>query len=407
MQKRPRITNAAPFKVMPPPGIKPYNIVEKDDNTAEILMYGEVVESQPVDFWTGEPEQGMFIVLEDFLKDLGTLQIKDAVTVRINSIGGEVEAGVAIYNRLKEMNNVTTIVDGLAASAASLILQAGSTRKIYNSSQVMAHSASVFVYGSYNSQELKGLQDMLAAANNQVIAIYQEKTGLSQEELKDMVEATTWMTGQEIIDNGFADEIITGKEATMCMSADRSFFLSNGIPMNRSILQMLPKNVQTFHEKKQPAKADAIENTDSKGGKIKMTLDELQKSDPDLVKQIQDSAKASVDVSGAEQTAVNAERKRIQDIESIEASIGDKELVKNAKYGENPMDAKDLAFAAMQKQASLGNNFLERNAADINASHVQDIGSDANNGEGKDQAQKDANDIAVAVNVAKLMRGGK
>jgi len=92
-----------------------------------------------------------------------------------------------------------------------------------------------------------------------------------------------------------------------------------------------------------------------------MTLEELKKEYPELCEQIRAEAR-NTDATANEQAvrdAVKAERQRIKDIESIAASIADKELVDDAKYGEKPMDAKDLAFAAMQKQAAIGAKVLD------------------------------------------------
>lgn len=408
MKKRIRITNS----VLPPralPDIRPYNIIENDDDSAEIIMYGEVVESVPIDWWTGEPVDGLYIVLSDFLKDISALKSKNKVTVRINSIGGDLEAGVAIYNRLKEMSNVTTITDALAASAASIIFQAGSVRQVYSASQVMAHGASVMMYGSYNLQDLDLVRERVDAANKQVIAIYEETTGQSRTQLKHLVEKTTWMTGQEIIDQGFADEMISGKDVTMSMSADRSVFLCNGVPMNYKKFISIPNNVTVMPKtKKQTATADAYNQNIPEGGN-NMTLEEMRAQHPELVKQIEDAAKATVkaDTSVVENAAVNAERQRIQEIESIENSIADKELVKNAKYGDKPMSAQELAFQAMQKQAQLGNQFLSDNKKDTQNSGAAGVQSTPNGGEIKNKDQEEAADIMAAVNAAKQIRGGK
>ena len=94
--------------------IKPYNFVELDNNSVEITMYGNVVQDRPIDFWTGEPVPGLFIVLNEFLQELEKIKDKEQITVRINSGGGELYAAISIYNRLKELKDVITIVDGLA-----------------------------------------------------------------------------------------------------------------------------------------------------------------------------------------------------------------------------------------------------------------------------------------------------
>lgn len=404
-----RIINALPMPIQSAPGIRPYNIVETGDDV-EITMYGEVVETVPVDWWTGKPVEGLFIVLADFLKDIDALSMKNSVTVRINSIGGDLFAGVAIYNRLKELKNVTTIVDGLAASAASIIAQAGAEgqRKIYDSGQIMIHGASVGLCDYFNSQQLTEVMNQLDAANESVINVYAERTGETKTKLKHMVEKTTWMTGQTAVDNGFADEVISGSKVTMSMSSDRSLFLCNGIPMNARRLPIMPENVQVVQNTgMQTAEAGADnKNIINEGGRI-MTLQELRENHPELVQQIEDEARNAVNTAEITNSAVANERQRIQEIESIEASIGDKELVQNAKFGEKPMDAKELAFVAMQKQATLGNNFLANNKTDVANSGADGVQAVPNNGMQENKEEKEAADIAAAVNAAKQIRGGK
>jgi hypothetical protein len=112
-----------------------------------------------------------------------------------------------------------------------------------------------------------------------------------------------------------------------------------------------------------------------------MTLDEFKEQHPDLVQQVQEETLQSVSNEAAE--AVKAERERIQNIESIEATIADKDLVNKAKY-EEPMDAKELAFKAMQQQAKadkeLGDKFLNSNTEDVQASHTGDVEAVPNSG---------------------------
>ena len=385
--------------------IRPYNIVDNDGDI-EITMYGEVVETIPTDWWTGEPVDGLFISLSEFLNDIDKIQNSNSVTVRINSVGGDLYAGVAIYNRLKDMNNVTTIVDGMAASAASLIAQAASEgkRKVYESSQVMIHGASVGLCDWFNIQQLDQIRNQLESANNTVINIYAERTGETKTKLKHMVEQTTWMTGQDAIDKGFADEIVSGS-VNMTMTADKKRFFCNGIPMNVRKLYTLPGNVSMIpQESAHTGKtgADKKEN----GGK-NMTVDELRTQYPDAVREIENAARQSVDTTDAVNSAVIAERQRIQEIESIEASIADKTMIQEAKFGEHPSNAKDLAFAAMQKQAQLGNQFLNNMREDAEQSGASGVQATAAGMPGSEKEEKDAADIAIAIDIAKKMRGGR
>lgn len=393
MQEKIRIRNAAPFMMPKINKLKPYNIVGADTEDVEIEMYGEIVETRPVDWWTGEPVDGLYIVLKDFMSDLDNLKNKNSITVRINSIGGDLEAGVAIYNRLKELENVTTIIDGLAASAAGLVFQAGCKRKIYESGQFMAHGASVGLCGYHNVQDLDKIRNRLIAANEQVVNIFAERTGQTKTKLKHMVESETWLTGQAAVDEGFADEVIEG-QVSMSMSTDKTLFYCNGIPMQAKNFGIFPEGVKIV-----PATQKSTENKTKKDeGGTTMTLEELKNKHPELVNQIEEDAKKTVDTSTAAQNAVAEERQRIKDIESIEATIADKELVNNAKYGENPMSAKDLAFVAMQKQAQLGNTFLQEMRNDVNTSGVEDVSPTPAK---DDQKAKDEADMAAVLNAVK------
>lgn len=402
-----RVINTVPMqpsveKIFPK-SIKPYNIVDNDGDI-EITMYGEVVETIPTDWWTGEPADGLFISLSEFLNDIDKFQNSNSVTVRINSIGGDLYAGVSIYNRLKEMNNVTTIVDGMAASAASLIAQAASDgkRKVYESSQLMIHGASVGLCDWFNIQQLDTIRSQLESANNSVINIYAERTGETKTKLKHMVEQTTWMTGQDAIDKGFADEIISGN-VSMSMTKDKKLFYCNGVPMNVKKLFSIPANVQIIPRTgAYTGKTDADKK--GNGGKT-MTPEELKAQYPDAVGEIE---KAAVqDAASSVNAAVMEERRRIQEIESIEASIADKALIQDAKFGEHPTNAKELAFTAMQKQAQLGNQFLCGMQKDARESGSADVQSSASGMPGMEKEEKDAADIKIAVDIAKQIKGGR
>ena len=113
------------------PSLKPYVIDKAEDGkTAKVNLYGEIVDEVPTDWWTGEKVAGLFIELKSFLNDVEDLSDMDEVFFYINSVGGSVDAGVSIFNKIRAMKaETTTIVDGLAASAASIVAQAGDHRQ--------------------------------------------------------------------------------------------------------------------------------------------------------------------------------------------------------------------------------------------------------------------------------------
>ena len=369
--------------------LKPYNIVVNDEeNSAEINMYGEVVKTLPRDWWTGEPIPGNFIAQDEFLKDLDELAGKDNITVHINSVGGDLYAGLAIYNRLKGLAaNVVTVNDGLAASAGSLIFQAGNVRKMNAGSNLMIHGAAGFLYGYYQVQDLKSAIKQLEAHNKAAINVYVEASGRDSAGIKTLVDRETWMTGAEAVAEGFADEVI-GEEALpvdMKLSPDKATMMVNGYPVAARCIGKIPENIPVMTEDEwdemstpkngekpvensmQPAQPIDI-NTQKNGGTEEMAeiknLEELRAAYPELL--------ASAETA-AQEVGCNAERERIRGIEAIETAIGDKALVNSAKYGEQPMTAQELSFAVMQKQAGIGATMLDNLNADAKGSGASDV----------------------------------
>lgn len=368
--------------------LKPYNIViDEGDNSARIDMYGEVVAARPVDWWTGEPIPGNFIAQDEFLKDLSDLEGKDQITVHINSVGGDMYAGIAIYNRLKGLAaHVTTINDGLAASAGSLIFMAGDDRQMNAGSNLMIHGAAGFLCGYYQVQDLRSAEKQMEAHNQAAINIYAERTGREKADITALVEDETWMTGEDAVTEGFATEVITDEteQVDMKLSPDRMTMMVNGYPVAARCMSKIPDSVpvmsaeewaeltnQQNHSAKPAPVQDA--NTKQNGGtnmEIK-NLDELRAAYPELVAQAESAAQAK---------GCTEERARIQGIEDIEAAIGDAEMVRNAKYGDKTMNAEQLAFAAMKAQAAIGATMLGKLTADAQNSGTAGVTSTPNQG---------------------------
>ena len=362
---------------------KPYNIVLNDaDNSADINMYGEVVATRPTDWWTGEPIPGNFIALDDFMRDLDELKTKDNITIHINSVGGDFFAGLAIYNRLRTLGaSITTINDSLAASAGSIIFMAGDKgkRKVHAASNLMVHSVMGFMYGYYNVDDLKCTIKTLQAHDKALVAAYVQATGLDEETVKATIGKDTYMTGQEAVDLGWADEVVSGDGAglvNMKLAPDKSCLMVNGMAVAARCFGKLPASIQQMSEEEwaklstpansmQPAPQADI-NTSQNGGtdmEIK-NIEDMRNAFPDFVAQVEAAARAD---------GARAERERIQGIEDIQSAIGDTDLVRNAKFGNNPMSAQDLAFASMKKQAAIGANMLGQMARDTNGSGAADV----------------------------------
>lgn len=134
------------------------------------------------------------------------------ITVWINSPGGDCVAAAQIYNMLREYDgNVTVKIDGIAASAASVIAMAGDKVLMSPVSMMMIHNPMTIAFG--DSGEMQKAIDMLAGVKDSIINAYELKTGLSRTRLSHLMDAETWMDANKAIELGFADEIIKRNSA--------------------------------------------------------------------------------------------------------------------------------------------------------------------------------------------------
>jgi ATP-dependent protease ClpP protease subunit len=136
--------------------------------SAEVYIYGDIGES----WWADES-----VTAAKLVKELTEIQ-SDAITVRINSVGGSVSDGVAIYNALKRHPaSITCVVDGVAASIASLIAMAGDTVEMASNAMLMIHAP--WTYAGGNAADMRATADMLDAHAEAMATSYAAKTGKS------------------------------------------------------------------------------------------------------------------------------------------------------------------------------------------------------------------------------------
>ena len=175
----------------------------------------------------------------------------EPLLVEINSGGGDVFAGSEIYTALKAYAGTVEInIVGLAASAASVIAQAGHSR-ISPTALLMVHNVSGSAAGDFHDMQQEA--EILQTANKAVAAAYLEKTGKSMEELLGIMDAETWMDAQKAVEYGFVDEVMFASAPT----------LTNGIGV-------LP--AQTIHKLKDLLPARGEENAEVKTVTAKLKL---------------------------------------------------------------------------------------------------------------------------------------
>ena len=170
------------------------------------------------------------------------------MTVWINSPGGDVFAASQIYNMLKDYpGNTKIVVDGIAASAASVVAMSGDNIQISPTGLIMIHNPMTFAYG--DSEEMKKAITMLSEVKEAIINAYESKTGLSRTKLSHMMDAESWFNAHKAVELGFADSIMF-QENTLMAPEDKGVIFSR-MAVTNSILDKLQQK-QNDSEKKTP-----------------------------------------------------------------------------------------------------------------------------------------------------------
>jgi ATP-dependent protease ClpP protease subunit len=190
----------------PPPTLAPGVIrLNKKDDNAEVFIYGDI--------------GGWFdgVDAKTFAKELAEMDVKQ-LDVRINSGGGYVFDGIAIYNAIARHPAHTTMhIEGIAASIASVIPMAGDEIKIYEGTRMMIHKPWSFAMGDADDMRKEG--DILDALQSDILDLYEARTGKERKDLTEWMDAETWFGAKEAVDKGFADEMVPAKRKAMARSA--------------------------------------------------------------------------------------------------------------------------------------------------------------------------------------------
>lgn len=142
---------------------------------------------------------------QDFAQQISALDVDD-LSVHINSPGGDAFAGVAIMNALRDHKaNVHVIVDGIAASAASIIAMGGDKITMNLGSQMMIHDAVTYAYG--DAAELRRQAETLDGISNSIADVYASRAGGTAEEWRTTMQEEAWYSATEAVDAGLADEV--------------------------------------------------------------------------------------------------------------------------------------------------------------------------------------------------------
>lgn len=364
-----------------------WNFKNISESEGELTIYGDIGES-----WFGDSVSSKKFAKA--LKDLGDIS---NITVKINSGGGDVFTGHAIYAMLKDHKaRVTAKIEGLAASAASVIAMAADEIIIHASDFMMIHNPAASTSGE--AKDFSKMVEVLGVIKDGIVNAYTAKTGKSKDEVSKLMDAETWMTGEDAVKEGFADKLdTTPSNKSQKPVLNGNILIVNGLSHDLTNLKTRP-NIKSESENKESGsfsfldkilnffkdnsqvetlvnnilennlpKTDLVKNEkeDTNDMEIK-NVEDLKKAYPDLMNQ---SEKIAVDAAVAE--AIKNERARIQDIEKIAKNIAP-DLVNKAKYTE-PIDAKELAFQAMQMDGNKGKTFIKNLEEDSTASGAASV----------------------------------
>lgn len=192
------------------------NFKKVNESETELYIYGDVRKKDWIDSWfgTGQDATDAFS-LKDALAAVDTPNL----TVRINSYGGSVSEGLAIYSLLSDFKgHLKTIVDGFACSAASVIFMAGQERIVPENGLLMIHNAWTEARGDSNA--MKKIAEDLEKITQPSLNIYVSKTNLSEEEIKEKMDREEWITSKEAFEWGFSTSQTKKDIAMQSLEAD-------------------------------------------------------------------------------------------------------------------------------------------------------------------------------------------
>lgn len=284
----------------------------RGEDSAELFLYGVLSDSD----WLEDD-----ITPKKFAAELKALGDISQLTVHINSQGGDIFAGMAIYNLLRQHPaKIIVRIDGLAASAASIVAMAGDEIIMPKSAMMMIHNPWTIIDG--DAGELRAAADTLDKLRVSLIDCYQDRTGLGADKLSELLDKETWLTAGEALELGFIDKISDGQIFAEIME-DTMYI--NGVGFDLSEFPRLPAGVLNRAKKtrakstkniraEEPAATEAVEEI------VEEDIDELFEEDVEEAR-----GKIAKDVKEALEKIEEAVEGALEKIEEASNGSGDGE----------------------------------------------------------------------------------
>lgn len=304
--------------------------------TIDVELYG-VVQS---DGWW---EEG---TCKSVLSKLQGLTETQEICLHINSVGGEVPEGIALYNRLKSLpNKKIVIIEGLAASIASIVAMVGDEIHMALGSQIMIHNPATFAYG--DADEMSKAAELLEKVKENLIDVYASRVKISRDELAEMMDNETWLNAVEAKEKGFCTSIDESLEMVACVNADK--LIVNGLSMPIKALNGLPIDTYTVEEG-----GENMGTKNTSEPQKALTVEMLMAEHEDIYNAVFEAG-------------VVAERSRLQALDEI-TNADRAEVINKAKY-ETFKTANDIAIDLLKNTKS-NINVLQNMQQDAESSNT-------------------------------------
>ena len=373
-----------------------WQVKNEVNGNSEILLYGPIAGESS---WWGDE-----VTPRSFAEDLESLGGKD-VTVRINSGGGDVFAAHAIHNQLAAYKGrVTVLIDGLAASAATIIAVAGDRIIMPSNALFMIHNPAIGLSDYYGADELLKAAEALNTIKDSIVAAYRKRCKASAEELAAMMDAETWMGAAECLEKGFVDEI----QGSVSPVLNGSSLVVNSVDFDLKKFKNQDALKACLNKKEEVPKMGKLEEFLNSLG-LKQIDDNQPAPVQNAVPAVQNQQLA-VDAEQIAKNAVDAERQRVAALEALDG--GDNQAVtaiiaEAKKNGKTADDVKPYinAVKTIPPVQNAAQQLVANMIGDNKASGVEGIGTGAVDDAAVEKAA-DAKDMDAMAQVMNKKFGG-
>lgn len=338
-------------------------IARISDDLLEMFCYGQIGQWCDID-----DKEFVALMLEYGERDLH---------IHINSEGGQVTTAMTIRNALaKYSGKITIYIDGIAASAATLITCTKGARVIAKTGSMMMIHSPLFYVGMANANDMKKMIKALDKCQESILSVYQERTGLTSEDLIALMEAETFLSAKDALRYGFIDEIEEAEAQNVDKDVEDKLLGYSRDDYRRAVMAKLqnevteePKKVCGEGEEEEQAGEEVVTEEETEVTTSTTTTEEEVVA-PEKTEEEEEEQELSAEEEKVPEEVQNKliqrgrmlERKRIQALEEL-APAGSEKLLFAAKYT-NPMNAEKFAVALIKSQKESGKRYLEARSRD-------------------------------------------